>query len=191
MVYHIPSTFDKAAGRSENRRSASFGTSDRFHSPGSYLKINNNATGPGHYSTANFSRPSSRFGTIGPTSPTKSSRLTFPQSEGADASYQVRSSFDFGQVAQIKKHLSRARLTFVACRAERPHAEETLARRNDSQKPPAPLISRGCIPTLLGQVPPCAHRLVLPRRRRHRPTDRRASQRAAPQARATVLACGP
>lgn len=98
MVYHIPSTFDKAAGKNSNRKSASFGSSDRFQSPGSYLKINNNATGPGHYSTGNFSRPSSRYGTIGPSSPTKDGRLNFRQGEGADAAYNVRSSFDFNQV---------------------------------------------------------------------------------------------
>jgi hypothetical protein len=102
MVYHIPSTFDKAAGKNSNRKSASFGSSDRFQSPGSYLKINNNTTGPGHYSTSDFSRPSSRYGTIGPTSPTKADgRLKFRQSEGADAAYNVRSSFDFNQVVRF------------------------------------------------------------------------------------------
>ena len=53
-VYDVPSSFDRAAQRNTSRRSASFGSSDRFNAPGSYLKISDNTTGPhaSHHGTA-------------------------------------------------------------------------------------------------------------------------------------------
>jgi hypothetical protein len=157
MVYHIPSTFDKAAGRSSTRKSASFGTSDRFNSTGSYLKMNNSATGPGHYSSGNFSRPSSRYGTIGPSSPNKDSRLQFRQTEGADAAYQVRSSFDLSQVISCsmifqQSYYAYQRRVIDDCRTAHPIEKATSAHLKGSRKHHAPLILKVYTPTRQGQV---------------------------------------
>ena len=89
----VESAFNKSTDMKMRSSASTFGKSDRFHSPGSYLKKTENP-GPGSYSA-----PSQR---MRPQSASHGGRHSFrersvdfgPAGEGADPAYTVQSSFD-------------------------------------------------------------------------------------------------
>ena len=89
--YNIPSSFDIA---SSPQRGRTWGLSDRFTSPGSYLK-HESVPGPGAYSFSGPAKPVSRCGTLGPENGGSQDRLKFDGvGEGADAVYSSKSAFE-------------------------------------------------------------------------------------------------
>merc|ERR1719329_501812 len=92
-VYKIESAFDQSAEKALRSSGSGFGKSERFNSPGSYLK-KGDGPGPGAYTP-----PSSR---TRPTSAPHGGRRTFhdrtvdfgPAGEGADPAYEIKSAFD-------------------------------------------------------------------------------------------------
>jgi hypothetical protein len=93
-TYDVPSIFDRAATPKKGGRSAAMGATDRFNSPGSYLR-KAAGPGPGSYAPSPSKQPSSRYGTIsaGELSPS-GGRLRFEgKGEGADAVYSSTSEF--------------------------------------------------------------------------------------------------
>jgi hypothetical protein len=89
--YNLPSSFDKAKSPQRGR---TWGSSDRFTSPGSYLR-KESAPGPGAYTANEPGKPMSRFGVLGPERQGSTDRLKFEGvGEGADAVYAPQSAFD-------------------------------------------------------------------------------------------------
>ena len=96
--YNLPSAFQRAMTPSQSNKSAAMGSSDRFNSPGSYIKNTGGAPGPGAYTHQAQAKPSSRYGVMGPENTRASEdRLKFEGiGQGADAVYCVHSAFGDG-----------------------------------------------------------------------------------------------
>ena len=96
--YDLPSAFQRAMTPGQSNKSAAMGSSDRFNSPGSYIKNTGGAPGPGAYTHQAQAKPSSRYGVMGPENTRASvDRLKFEGiGQGADAVYSVQSAFGDG-----------------------------------------------------------------------------------------------
>jgi len=95
LLHQVESTFDKSADMRMRASANGFGNSERFNSPGSYIK-RGDVPGPGAYS------PPSQSRVVRPGSAPHGGRHNFrersvdfgPKGEGADPAYNIQSTFD-------------------------------------------------------------------------------------------------